>query len=234
VYPVEAFLGRSGPVEREPFGGLAGLRAAYYEESEILLRNEGADRKGFAICTRCGFSMSERGLGQGRERLPGKFHSHAPVFQTTDRPWCWSRDDAPVLRNRTLAARERTDLLVFQFPAAAEATESAAVSLGRALVMEGARLLEVDSRELEARAKPSASGNSFDLMLFDSGSSGAGHCRELFDMGEEWFSRAKQRLKGDPDHDNRCKRACLDCILDFSGQFSASKLDRQAAIELLD
>jgi hypothetical protein len=71
------------------------------------------------------------------------------------------------------------------------------------------------------------------LILFDSGSSGSGHCRELFEMGDEWFAEAQKILRGDHDHDLRCERACLDCILDFSGQSRASKLDRKAALELL-
>ena len=233
VYPTEAFLGGTEPIRRESFAGLAHLRAGYYEESELLLRNEGADREGFAICTRCGFAMSERRTGEGRDRLPPRFASHAPLFQPKDYPCCWKKTEAPVLRNRTLAARERTDLVVFQFSNAARATESATVSLGRALVMAGARLLAVDSREIDARPKPAAF-ERFDLIVFDAGSSGAGHCLELFDRGEEWLQQAGRILKGDADHNRRCVRACLDCILDFSGQFSASKLDRKEALQLLD
>jgi len=233
LYPIEAFLGQSAPLIATSFGEVSGLVASYYEESEVLLRNEGEHHTGFAICTRCGFAMSERSVGKGKDGLPHKFTSHAPVFQAADRPWCWRKTEAPVLRNRTLAARERTDLLTLEFPVTTKADESAVVSLGRALVMAGTRLLEVDSRELEARPKRSTSGDSFDLILFDSGSSGAGHCRELFEVGEEWFLRAKGILQGDARHDSRCERACLDCILDFSGQFSASKLDRKAALMLL-
>ena len=234
VYPTGAFLGGAEPLRRESFAGVAGLGAGYYEESELLLRNEGADRKGFAICTRCGFAMSERYTAEGRERLPPRFASHAAVFQPKEHPCCWNKTEAPVLRNRTLEARERTDLIVFQFSNGARATESATVSLGRALVRSGARLLEVDSREIDARAKPAAS-EGFDLIVFDAGSSGAGHCLELFDRRrEEWFRQAGQILEGDQGHNRRCVRACLDCILDFSGQFSASKLDRREALRLLD
>ena len=40
--------------EVERFAGLSGLSARYCEESELLLRNAGANKLGFAICTRCG------------------------------------------------------------------------------------------------------------------------------------------------------------------------------------
>ena len=234
VYPTEAFLGGTEPLLKEPFGEVPGLRASYYEESELLLHNKGADRAGFAICTRCGFAMSERQKGEGREGLPPRLASHGAVFSPKEHPCCWNKTEAPVLRNRTLAARERTDLIVFQFSEGARTTESATVSLGRALVMAGARLLEVDSREIDARAKPAASQGRFDLIVFDAGSSAAGHCLEIFKRGKEWFQKAGHILKGDEDHHRRCKRACLDCILDFSGQFSGSKLDRRAALNLLD
>ena len=58
VYPTRMIMaGESTSAKR--FGGLAWLEASYCEESEILVRNAGSGRCGFAICTRCGFAMSE-------------------------------------------------------------------------------------------------------------------------------------------------------------------------------
>ena len=34
--------------------------------------------------------------------------------------------------------------------------------------------------------------------------------------------------------DNACERACLECLLDFGGQFTSHLLDREGALELLD
>ena len=104
----------------------------------------------------------------------------------------------------------------------------------RALVLAGAKLLEVDSRELEAYAKPSTSWNRFDLAIYDSTASGVGHCLELFNRGEEWLKEARKILTGSQNHQSRCRRACLECILDFGGQFQADKLDRKAALDLLE
>ena len=56
---------------------------------------------------------------------------------------------------------------------------------------------------------------------------------ELFGQGESWVTEAKSILSDDR-HQNPCNRACLECILDFAGQFGADKLDRQAAIALIE
>ncbi len=240
AYPTETFLTR-GVEATESFAGLPGLSARYYEESELLLRNAGAGKVGFAICTRCGFAMSEDKSGQGRENLPvkfrnhavAKFENHARLYQAQKTQTCWKRNEqAPVWRNRVLAARERTDLLLLAFSAGASADEDAVYSLGRALVRAGAKLLEVDSRELEAYAKPSGH-NGFDLAIYDSTAADAGHCLELFQRGKSWFEEAERVLVGSEEHRSLCERACLECILDFGGQFHADKLNRKAALRLL-
>ena len=235
VYPTdEKFLTASPTDGKEDFGGLQGLQARYYEDTELLLRNGGQDRQGFAVCTRCGFAMSERDHGEGRDNLPSDFANHARLFQTKERPPCWKKGEAPVLRNHVLAALERTDLILFHFPQGSPASEEAIVSLGRALVLAAARMLEIDGRELDARPKLSSPGR-FDLIIYDATSSGAGHCFELLDAGDEWFAGAHHILhgSGSEEHDRRCVRACLDCILDFTGQFAGAKLNRQAALNLL-
>ena len=235
AYPTETFLTQESDGS-ENFAGLSGLSAKYCEESELLLRNAGAGRKGFAICTRCGFAMSEVvERRQGREKLPGKFENHARIYDARANRTCWKKNEpAPVWRNRVLAARERTDMILFVFLGGAPADRVEAVySLGRALVRAGAKLLEVDSRELEAYAKP-ASWEGFDLAIYDSTASGAGHCLELFRRGKAWFEEAERVLAGSEEHRNLCERACLECILDFGGQFQTDKLDRKAALRLLE
>lgn len=234
AYPTGTFLPRKSKDEEKRFAGLPELSARYYEESELLLRNAGAVQKGFAICTRCGFAMSETKGGQGRENLPVRFESHARIYDARANRPCWRKNEpAPVWRNRVLAAKERTDLILFDFSGVVSADEGAVYSLGRALVRAGAKLLEVDSRELEAYAKPS-SQVGFDLAIYDSTAAGAGHCLELFQQGRAWFEEAERVLVGSEEHQRLCERACLECILDFGGQFHADQLNRKAALKLLD
>jgi hypothetical protein len=221
------------------FGGVHGLTAMYYEagQGELLIRNAGAEGYGFAACTRCGFAMSEeRGAKPGSKDvppLPKGFENHPSIFASSAKTACWSRKRAidPVLRHKVLAARETTDVLILGWPAGAN--EGALHSLGRALVLAGSKLLEIESREIEFQLKPSAP-DEFSLLLHDTAPGGAGHCFELMKLGKAWLAEARNILYVSSSHDAACERACLACLLDFAGQFQAHLLDRKAALELLD
>jgi hypothetical protein len=218
------------------FAQVPGLTARYSDETELLVRNEGEHGHGFALCTRCGFADSEQKPNrQGAIDLPPHFLSHASIFSTKPTSFCWRKGDAgaPVLRNRVLAAYERTDLLILDWPTDAPVDDVALHSLGMGLVLAGSRLLEVDSRELGMVLKPVGAARS-GIVLFDTAAGGSGHCLELFGLGRPWIEEARRLLRGTNDHDERCRWACLDCILDFSGQFKARKFDRCAGLRLLE
>lgn len=232
--PEFAEAGELTPVEN--FGGVKNLRVTYKEESILLVTNTGNDNCGFAICTRCGFAMSEIvEHGEGRMNLPNGFVEHAPVFSTNPNAYCWEKNEqaAPVLRNRVLAARELTDMLLIEWPGATEASADGVYSLGRAMVLAGARLLELDERELGMEIialRPPYQG----IVIYDTAAGGAGHCLELFSSGKEWIERTRQVLYISEEHHSRCTRACLECILDFSGQYKAHLLNRLAALRIID
>jgi hypothetical protein len=104
-------------------------------------------------------------------------------------------------------------------------------SLGRALVLAGAALLDLDSRELELDDKRSDHGNR--ILLYDATPGGSGHCLELMTKRKEWFLKAQSILQGTENHNSVCRKACLECLLDFSGQFNAHRLDRKKALAFL-
>lgn len=137
----------------------------------------------------------------------------------------------PVLRHKVLAAKETTDVLILDWPG--DGDEATLFSLGRALVLAGARLLELDSRELNLELKARLDGN-LGILLYDTVPGGAGHCFELLARGRPWLEAARKILRGFPSHDVTCRRACLECLLDFGGQFHAHLLDRRGALDLLD
>jgi hypothetical protein len=223
--------GGAGEVTVKPFGGVREARITYREEAELLVRNGGRRGCGFAICTRCGFAMSEVRYGKGQMYLPKNFTKHAPVFSSNPTSFCWKKEEkrAPVLRNKVLAARELTDMALLEWPGAT----SDEYDLGRALVLAGARLLELDERELRTELIPLRNKN-LGIVIYDTAPGGAGHCWELINLGEEWIKATHEVLYVNAKHHSRCKKACLDCILDFSGQYSANHLDRLAALALLD
>lgn len=185
------------------FGGVNGLMAAYYEagSGELLLRNAGGeawskDGPGFAVCTRCGFATSEEKPFNAKgaaPALPKKFKNHPSVFSPNPNSRCWpqSLQYEPVLRHKVLAARETTDVLILDWPG--DSDEGPLFSLGRALLLAGARLLELDSRELGLELKPRGTGE-FSILLYDTVPGGAGHCFELMKLGELWLKEARNIL----------------------------------------
>lgn len=218
----------------ECFGGLNNVRVTYQEEAELLVRNSGRNRYGFAICTRCGFAMSEVDSGMGRIHLPPSFEAHASVFAADAGSFCWKKDDvqSPVLRNRVLAARQLTDMLLIEWPDATLSMYNGVYSLGRALMLAGACLLEMDEREVGMELIPLRSP-ALGIVIYDVSPGGTGHCSELLRLSKEWVEAAYRVLYVDEKHHSRCRKACLDCILDFSGQYAASHLNRLSALSLL-
>jgi superfamily II DNA or RNA helicase len=228
-------------VEQDPgevinnYAGVPNLTLIYREEAPLLVRNSGKNELGFAICTRCGYAESESDRGDGRIELPRNFEKHASIFSTNPNSFCWEKGErsAPVLRNRVLAAKELTDMILIEWPGDNYIDPDALYSLGRALILSGAKLLELDNRELGMELIP-IENNKQGIVIYDTSPGGAGHCLELKQLGREWLESSQKILYVDADHDKRCKKACLDCILDFSGQYSAHRLDRKSALDLLN
>ena len=222
----------------EDFAGVSGARVVYREEADLLVTNHG-DGLGFAICTRCGFAMSEHDRdGRGRMNLPeqpGRFIAHASVFSNDPNSFCWENvaDVSPVLRNKVLAARELTDMALLEWPGAHSNAREGVYSFGRALLLAGARCLELDERELAMELMPLGQG-ILGIVVYDTSPGGAGHCRKLINLGEDWIKETRKILYVNEEHHLRCEKACLDCILDFSGQYFANSLNRLDALHLLD
>ncbi|MBW1788749.1 MAG: hypothetical protein JRK53_19360, partial [Deltaproteobacteria bacterium] len=232
VYPIGFSETRTDDLTKNDFGGLPGLRATFREEAELLIRNEGAFGCGFALCTRCGYAESEKEYEKGRMKLPDGFEKHASLFSTNPSEFCWRKDktDTPILRNRFLAARENTDMLKLIWPNFGEQDSNALYTLGRALVKAGAHLLELDERELDIIDTRFPHDG---IVIYDTAAGGAGHCFELFKEPAPWLEETEKVLFVNEEHDRTCSRACLDCLLDFSTQYRAHRLQRKRALSKL-
>ena len=225
------------------FGGVEGLLAFYKEDGELLVYNRGEKKLGFALCLKCGYADSETSIGEGTIALPSRFANHFSLFpprRLRARPsGCWSGNTNPVLRNQTMAARQLTDVLLLDFSAclANEANENTLVTtLGYALKRAAAEMLELDGREIGVLATPAGeNGARWGALLYDNVPGGAGHVRELLEMGREWLVRAKDILFIDDVHNKRCRSACLDCLLSFETQdaLQQGNLDRPSALAVL-
>jgi len=214
----------SGEYKVSALGGVQGLEVRYREDGEILVFNRGKYRHGFALCTRCGYADSEHkpsAQASGANLLPSKFERHPPVTSDDRDESCWKYGEVSVLRHHILAARQLTDIALIRFPSRTEASAAFAETLGRALQIAGARLLEVDTRELGVLVVPQ--GISYQVALYDNIPGGVGHVRELIDQGVSWLREAHRVLFVDEAHHQRCLTACLDCIMTFDAQQAASR-----------
>lgn len=145
-----------------------------------------------------------------------------------------------MLRNRALGAETGTDILQIEIETlltpyhAPEDVERIVRTLGHALRIAGAALLEVDTREISVVAAKVA-GDAWGIHLFDSAPGGSGHISSLLKDQNSWLKGALDLLRGEADHGRQCREACLACLLDTQSQaeFEMGKLDRSLTLEFL-
>lgn len=201
------------------FGNVDGLTALYQESGEILVYNRGDFDCGFAICLKCCYADSET---DEPSALPDSFLHHTALIETNIYKKCWKDDEHRVISNRTLAAKERTDILLldlFGSLPSHSSYEPLIWTFAYALQIAGAKLLELDSREIGVLCAPTGQlGHSLGAVLYDNVPGGAGHVRELLSLGRDWLLAAEQILWVNEQHHELCQTACLDCLLTFDGQ----------------
>lgn len=237
-----AFRGNAGElVEESSFGGIAQLFGRYRQDGEILVTNAGNKSRGFSLCTKCGYAESESEYGQGRMQLPKGFERHASLFSANPNLWCWPAEKAPVLRNQTLAARYSTDILLVDWSSwlhySAPNHREIHEALAAALLLSGARVLDLDVRELGVMTDIPVGdrGTGLGTVIYDNTPGGCGHVRELLNLGAVWLQKAHELLLGDAAHHASCKHGCLSCILTFGpgSESDNSRPDRIGAAEML-
>lgn len=217
---------------QQDFGGVARLTADYRPDGEIIFTNRGENGYGFAICTACGFAVSE--TGGDINKLPRAFENHTPLYDPHPNHRCKSRSTP--LRFQILAAKVVTDTLLLDFSGLqGDMSPDALRALGYALQRSGARLLELDTRELGVIAGVSSERGGSGVLLYDTAPGGAGHVYELMLLGREWLERAKDVLFISEEHHQRCEHGCLDCLLGFDiSEDRSVALDRREAWEILN
>jgi Lhr-like helicase len=227
-------------VEEDNYEGIVGLRALYREDGELLVYNEGEYGKGFAICLKCGYAESENKFGDGQVNLRRSFQWHAALTATKETFSCWKNDEAPqVLRNHVLAAKQTTDALMLDFSGCLghDASNLALLwTLTQALQISGAKLLELDGRELGALVTAAGiEGRGLGAVLYDNVPGGAGHVRELMALKGKWLQEAYRTMFVNQQHDETCESACLDCLLTFEAQEPMRRglLRRRYAMQVL-
>lgn len=224
----------SKPIQINNFANINGIKAFYREDGEILIYNRGDSKCGFAICLQCGYAESETSVGKGASGLSSSFLQHAPLSSSSHWDSCWkNKEQSPVMRNQTLAAREITDICWLDFSQALDEQANDVgliTTIAHALRLAGAQMLELDTRELGVVVI-----NSLGIVIYDNVPGGAGHVRELLSLAKDWLVKAQEILFVNEQHNARCKTACLDCLLSFESQdiFKNGLLKREYTFQTL-
>lgn len=235
---VQAINLRDAVVNDTPFAGIDGWSSYYKENGEIFVHNLGENDLGYAICTACGMAESETkpvssdliaSLPSDLKKHSG-LHSPKPGLGYRRAKLCDHGNS--FLRHRALASKVITDVLIIDFgPQASELTETLAL----ALKLAGARLLQLDSRELGHSVAPSPNGTYPTAVVYDNVPGGAGHVLELL-HSDRWLKLAADVLHGSDKHHATCESACMDCILsaDILDEADITKLHRRRAYDFID
>ena len=200
----------------------------YQSAGEIVAYNGGEHNNGFAICLNCGYADSEK---QNPDEPPTNFSKHRRLRGHTQ-----CSQDIHAMRQQWLAAWERTDCVWIDWEKAlgSRPAKGLVATLGEALRLAGAELLELDSREIGLLVTPTRSGG-WATLLFDNVPGGAAHVYELMTLTRKWLQNAKRVLFRDEEHHRRCETGCLDCILTYSIQEQISEgLQRRSAHSALE
>jgi DEAD/DEAH box helicase domain-containing protein len=166
--------------------------------------------------------------------LPKGFEAHLPLYRASGAPCGGATGKAAILRNITFSARQFTDVVRFELTDVAGIDPVSLTTLGHALAQGAAEILELDQREIRMVVDPVVTGRSV-VRVFDAIGHDGGHMAELFRRGPEWLSAVRRTLYRSEAHDQKCRTACITCVLSSVSQEDASNglLDRKAALAVL-
>lgn len=214
--------------------GYPHIRAANRSD-KITVINKGINGLGFNICKECGAAEVAQSpepsfKGIGRPYIP----------PTKKRSPCIHSDSSKI-ENVYLGHTFNTDLVVFEFDLDKTVINTeytglwianAAVTLTEAMLMAASRSLDIEYSELKAGHRIHGNGGRvfIDIYIYDSLSSGAGYSSELLKIPEQIFKSTRKTLECDAN----CESACHNCLKHYWNRNNQEKLDRFAALDLLD
>lgn len=214
--------------------GYPHIRAANRSD-KITVINKGINSLGFNVCKECGAAE----VAQSEE----------PSFKGIGRPYIppskkrnpCIHSDSSKIENVYLGHTFNTDLVVFEFDLDKKIInteydglwlKSAAVTLTEAMLMAASRSLDIEYSELKAghRIHSNKERTFVDIYIYDSLSSGAGYSSELINIPDQILKNTRETLNCVAN----CDSACHNCLKHYWNQHNQDKLDRFAALDLLD
>lgn len=213
----------------ESINGYVMVQKAVRQDQRIILLNTGKNEEGFTICRHCGATVpgNDASALRGRKR-PGTGTSQVCQHARTEQI--------------NLGYDFLTDMLVLTFTLPKSQIESnsldakawiknAATTTAEAMRKAATIMLDVEFDEVQAgyRIRPDEDSVKVDVYLYDSLSSGAGYCAQAGERTEELLQNTLNILRG-----CNCDHACYECLKHYRNQRIHNKLDRNAAIELIE
>ena len=211
------------------------LRYSKRSEDPLIILNKGPKSAGFMICKDCGAAVPGDDPAPLEKMLKPFVHPHKQYY---------CHHPANRIVNTYLGNQFKTDMVVYEITLNSEKINvdsrglwihRAGQTLAEALTLAGGRLLDIEFNEIRSgyrlRYDSEQRKTYVDVFLFDSLSSGAGYCSALADRSEELMNEARNILSECPAG---CDSACHECLMHYWNQRVQNKLDRFAAIELLD
>ena len=211
------------------------LRYSKRSNDPLIILNKGPASKGFMVCKDCGAAVPGDDDAMLGKIMKPYVHPHKHYF---------CNHPASRIENTYLGNQFRTDMVVYEISLNNEEINvdsrglwihRAGQTLADAMTLAGGRILDIEFNEIKSgyRLRYSAEHNKtfVDVFLFDSLSSGAGYCSALADRTEELMEETKKVLEMCPAE---CDSACHECLMHYWNQRVHGKLDRFAALDLLD
>ena len=205
------------------------VKVAKRADQQLLIINKGVNESGFVICRNCGAAVSSDDLQSLKDLNIEKPYSNQA------NPRKCNHDSMSAY----IGTDVRTDMVVYEFTLDSNKIDTgfqsiwlkqAAVTMAEAMVLAAGRLLEVEFNEIRSgyRIRYDENITYLDIFLFDSLSSGAGYCARLADLSSELLSATLAYLSK-----CTCESSCHKCLNHFWNQRVQGRMNRHAAIDLL-
>jgi len=199
--------------------GKVNLVASPASFGKLAMIND-AGKRGFKVCTKCGFTV----LGDEKVKKP-----HYT-------PWggkCYGK-----LQNRlSLGHQFSTDILRLSFDGYQNADDGFWFSLLYALLEGASAAMDIERQDLDGCIYPVA-GRQFSpqLILFDDVPGGAGHVYRMAQYNElkQILQQSLNRLINCECGGKEGHASCYGCLRNYRNQFCHDKLDRRIVIDFLE
>ncbi len=184
----------------------------FKENATIYGINKGNKQLGFAICSKCGYSESDKVKNKsGLVQLSTAFKNHSPIYNDNSASKCLGDDGYSIWRNQHLVITMKTDSIII-IPKKKIYDENLAQAIMNALQLSGCEELGIDEREIGTMLLQS--NGAYQIYLYDNMSGGVGYVYDLAkNRWKEWFKKAINRLYVSEKHNEECINGCIKCIV---------------------